>query len=650
MKPFIIQALLCCLATAQAVAQVAVRGSVREKNSQQPVPYAHVRILGSNTGTVTNLEGGFVLQIPASQQAAVLEISAVGFEPLQLRLADRGTGPLTVLLVESAVNLAEITVTSLTPAQIVAEAYRNIPNNYPETPSLFTGFYRESNYQTFGDSAEVCYYVIEAVTLMNKPSYAQTKPEGDIKLEQVRKHLFVPESKFTRWYAGAFTPIRFDVAKKRFEYLNPDRQDLYDYAIESYTTYYGKPVYVIRFSPLKNGHFEGLVYIEMDSYAIVKAEYALSPRGLSKENSGGSTKILQRSYKANYYPVDGKWYLQSVWQQAQGKDGASGGNFRYVTEYATTGLDTNKTEPFDYADKIQFGEIFLTKEDPYNENFWQDFNIVAETRTLQDLLVDTAYQARVLAQAATDLKKSNPAEKIRKAPRFQPVFTFVNPYFALAGASGFQTSYTNESGLFAISPGFSHAGTRLAWGSGYGLEYRFWKNAYVSLNAAFGFGSFRYFGHSAGLGYSFLLTDPKKRPARLYFGLDYAFVELNNKLGYFENGEGRDVEGTVFETDLIRADFFARQIGVSPKVGFTYELNRSFRAFAEAGLFVKAWRRDGLYFTDDTRSWGFGRNKQKRVSPPNERLSLLSDGEPGPQLSVRTPVYISLGVKGFFRR
>ncbi|MFN7488751.1 MAG: hypothetical protein ACK5QK_03380, partial [Chryseotalea sp.] len=107
--------------------------------------------------------------------------------------------------------------------------------------TLLTGFYRETNIHKEIDSVEHYYYVIEAVTKINKPSYQTKLPEGDIKLEQVRKNQFVAEDvKFTKWYAGAYTPMRFDVVKKRMEFIVPNQQDRYAYQIERQTTYYDR--------------------------------------------------------------------------------------------------------------------------------------------------------------------------------------------------------------------------------------------------------------------------------------------------------------------------------------------------------------------------------------------------------------------------
>src|SRR3954454_24810190 len=92
-------------------AQRAVTGKILNKTGNQPISGASIRIKGSNTGTQTNDEGTFTLNVPKNN--SVLQISVVGFENLEVPLNGR-TALGTISLNPTATTLNEIVVTGYT--------------------------------------------------------------------------------------------------------------------------------------------------------------------------------------------------------------------------------------------------------------------------------------------------------------------------------------------------------------------------------------------------------------------------------------------------------------------------------------------------------------------------------------------------------
>lgn len=58
-------------------AQNTISGSVTDSNNQ-PVPSANIKIVGENSGTITNLEGFFTLQ-SLRKPPFVIEVTSVGY-------------------------------------------------------------------------------------------------------------------------------------------------------------------------------------------------------------------------------------------------------------------------------------------------------------------------------------------------------------------------------------------------------------------------------------------------------------------------------------------------------------------------------------------------------------------------------------------
>ncbi|MEK7253273.1 MAG: SusC/RagA family TonB-linked outer membrane protein, partial [Bacteroidota bacterium] len=90
-------------------AQRLVKGAVKDANSNEPVPGATVLVKGTSTGTVSDSDGTFEMQVPNDKRE--LEISYTGYEPQVIAI---GNGCfLEVLLGENTTQLGEVVVTAL---------------------------------------------------------------------------------------------------------------------------------------------------------------------------------------------------------------------------------------------------------------------------------------------------------------------------------------------------------------------------------------------------------------------------------------------------------------------------------------------------------------------------------------------------------
>ncbi len=87
-----------------AMAQTQVRGTVVSSSDGEPVVGASVRVAGTSTGTVTDIDGNFSLNVPAD---AKLEFTYIGMEPQTVK----AKANMNVALVSDAQSLDEVVVT-----------------------------------------------------------------------------------------------------------------------------------------------------------------------------------------------------------------------------------------------------------------------------------------------------------------------------------------------------------------------------------------------------------------------------------------------------------------------------------------------------------------------------------------------------------
>ena len=94
------------LSTSMSFAQTTVTGTVVSQEDGEPVIGASVKIAGTKTGTVTDVDGNFVL--PNASKDAVLEISYLGMQSKTVKASTK----MKIVLVSNAKNLDEVVVTA----------------------------------------------------------------------------------------------------------------------------------------------------------------------------------------------------------------------------------------------------------------------------------------------------------------------------------------------------------------------------------------------------------------------------------------------------------------------------------------------------------------------------------------------------------
>lgn len=98
--------MLCLLLGFSAWAQSTVTGTITDDNGD-PIPGASIRVVDTNLGTVTDLDGVYNINVPAGK--TTLTFSFVGFETQQIEVGGRST--IDVTLSPSVSDLQEVVVT-----------------------------------------------------------------------------------------------------------------------------------------------------------------------------------------------------------------------------------------------------------------------------------------------------------------------------------------------------------------------------------------------------------------------------------------------------------------------------------------------------------------------------------------------------------
>ena len=652
MKFFFFLSLFYCLSLGVWAQEITLQGVVVDAKTQASLPSVGIVVEGGGIGVATNADGRFVCSIPTHLHQNDLLVTLMGYQLYRIKISQI-TNPqaMRILLEEVSQDLSEVSLKGLSAKQVVALAYEKIPENYPLTPTLYTGFYRESNYHYKINEADAkCYYFIEAVIKLNKPSYKHRLPEGDIKIVEVRKNKMVSDTtKFTKWISGAFTPTRFDVAKKRFDFITPTHLDRYKFEITDFTTYYGRQVYVIHFTPAKSSaEHEGVLYIDTETFAIIKVDYKFSPKGLNLENIGrGGNDLSERLFRTNYQPIGNKWYIQSIWQQAKAKDTKAVDSVKYMTEYAVTRIDTNTHEKFEYGDKIQWEDVFLLKSVPYKADFWKNYHVIIPTESEEKLLIDTQIKTKEIANI--DTKDST--KKYSKRKKRISYWLSVNPRWVQSNIAVLNLAYQSTTNSFSLDESTTLRTNMLAFSVTSGYEVYLLKGVSATLQTAIGMGGFKNAGFQIGLDGAWNMSKPKKRPLYITCGVHYAALSLLKKIRDVDNIEDTRIalNGTTFESKRVRINVGKQQKGITASIGLELELNRNNFLFFNMGYFVSNTQKEGLYFIG--KGVGFFKKPQKIwIDVQDANFTMQADGKTVKSVPFQANLLANIGFRSKFSK
>lgn len=153
MRYLIVACLLVCCADIRGQESAAFAGKLVDEITGEPVPFATIRLKSRMVGVVSNSDGQF--QIPARLRAEgdTLLISCIGYVTRSVAFSSFREGITTIRLAQAVVQLDQLTITArgnrrkdrqgLSAYRIVRTAIQRIPDNYPDRPFMYVGYYRD---------------------------------------------------------------------------------------------------------------------------------------------------------------------------------------------------------------------------------------------------------------------------------------------------------------------------------------------------------------------------------------------------------------------------------------------------------------------------------------------------------------------------
>ncbi|MCX6281847.1 MAG: carboxypeptidase-like regulatory domain-containing protein [Bacteroidetes bacterium] len=316
---------------------VSFSGRVIDGKTNLPLMFAQIALSNSTTGTVTNEDGQFFLQIPPGHEMDTLYISYLGYEMARQAVSALVNSENLIRLKPKEVLLKEVEVVALTPEEVLKRAFMRIPENYGRDSVLLTAFYRSQKFAG-NKLAEYAEAVIEDL----KAGYFHQNTMKEIQEAYSR-------SNFTHLVKGrvvsdtALVNSMGDVGKAagclgcifmkdmvEFSYhtiLDEETFRTYTLKMEELGRSEGGRIYHIWFDQSNKNQrgYKGELFIDGNSFAVMKIKRSISYMAFYKYEKekyrktytinnipGWIAEMPLINETLNYSNRDNGWYLSSI--------------------------------------------------------------------------------------------------------------------------------------------------------------------------------------------------------------------------------------------------------------------------------------------------------------------------------------------------
>ncbi len=291
-------------------------GKILGGQSKEALEFASVTLNNSNISTISNIDGVFSIKVPNSVIDGSLTITYLGFKSKTIPLntfTDKNT---IIRLEESIEELPGVSLASKDPNTIIRKLLEKRGSNYVSKPIIMKAFYRESikKRRTYASLSEA------VIDIYKFPFRAPTKDY--VKLNRARKSTDYRkiDTLIIKLQGGPYNNLYMEMIKNQDLFFTEDIFEIYDFSFDKIINLNKKKVYVINFKQkeeIVEPFYQGKLYIDTQSFALIKAVFSLNLENLKKASKFFIKKKPAKAdviptrthYIVEYREKEGKWYF-----------------------------------------------------------------------------------------------------------------------------------------------------------------------------------------------------------------------------------------------------------------------------------------------------------------------------------------------------
>ncbi len=290
------------------------KGAVINAKTKKSLEYASVSVTNSNISTISNLDGVFLLKVPKSLENEQVVISYLGYQNKIIALNSFSSDVMTFAMEESFEKLPDVNLVDADPMMVIKKVIKQRKLNSYNEPIIAKVFYRESirKRKTYASLSEA---VVDV--------YKHTRgSQGDYAvLDKVRKSTDYRkiDTLVIKLQGGPYNNLSMDMMRNQELFFSADMFDIYTFSFDKMINMDKRKVYVIDFVQKRSmvePFYKGKLYIDAESFALVKSVFGLNLENLikakkffvKKKPANADVIPLDTKYIIDYKQTNGKWH------------------------------------------------------------------------------------------------------------------------------------------------------------------------------------------------------------------------------------------------------------------------------------------------------------------------------------------------------
>lgn len=375
-------------------------GKVIDGKSKKMLEAVSLNVNETNISTITNSEGDFTLKVPNKYLDSKVVVSILGYNTRVLPLSELSKTGNKIKLYEAITELSAVSVSAYKNAKsLVKKVFKKKNKNINDESVFMTAFYRETIKRRNRNVS-----LTEAVVNILKQSNSSYQRDA-IQLGKARKSTDYRrlDTVSVKLQGGPFTTIYLDVMKYPEYIFTEETIDSYNFSFDQPTTINNRNVFVVKFSPNSNGlnlNYNGKLYIDVNSLALVSANYALDVSNKSKSKNLLVRKKprdivvypLEAKYRVDYKAKGNKWYYSYSNLNLRFKVNKKREIFNKVytlsSEMAVTDWEVNTAdERIKNKDRLRPSVIITDAISGFSDpNFWGEYNLIEPDKSIESAI------------------------------------------------------------------------------------------------------------------------------------------------------------------------------------------------------------------------------------------------------------------------
>ena len=374
------------------------KGVIVNAKTQKSLEYASISVTNSNIATISNLEGVFLVKVPNSLKGENVVISYLGYQNKIIPLDMFSSAEYKVEMQESFEKLPDVNLVEANPLSVIRKVIEKRKMNSYNESTIVKAFYRESikKRRTYASLSEA------VVDIYKQPR--GTKSDY-VMLEKARKSTDYRkiDTLVIKLQGGPYNNMSMDMIRNEELFFSADMFDIYRFSFDKMMNLDERNVYVIDFvqrPSMVEPFYKGKLYVDMDTYALVKAVFSLNLENLAKAKkffvkkkpNNADVIPMDTKYIVDYKETDGKWHFSYSRIELAFKIKWDKKLFNSIYNVAiemaiTDWKDNTQGESIKNRDRMRRSVILTDQTTGFTDpEFWGELNVIEPDKSIDNAI------------------------------------------------------------------------------------------------------------------------------------------------------------------------------------------------------------------------------------------------------------------------